>query len=43
MCVFAENLHLRIAEVAGNASADGNRDARFDELWGLLDMQLDEP
>ena len=42
MRVFAEDLHCRIAEVAGHPGADANRHAGFDQLRGLLDMQLDK-
>ena len=40
--VFALDLHLRIAEVAGNARSDRNRNAGLDQLRRLLDVQLDE-
>ena len=41
MRIFAHDLHLRVAEVAGNPGPDRHRQARLDQLRGLLDVQLD--
>ena len=43
MRVFADDLDLRIAEIARHPGADRNRYAGLDQLRGLLDVQLDEP
>src|SRR5262245_21041248 len=40
--VFAKDPDHRIAEVTGNPGTDADGKASFDELRGLLDMQLDK-
>src|SRR5262245_45339282 len=42
MRVFANDLDLRVAEVARHPGADGNRYAGLHQLRSLLDVQLDE-
>src|SRR5262249_60060695 len=42
MGVFAKDLEVGIAEVAGHPGADADRDTGLDQLRGLLDMQFDK-
>ena len=41
MGILTPDRHLRIAEIAGDAGANGKRLARLHELWRLLNVQLD--